>query len=321
MRRHTILFCPSLSTFRAIFAGYSLRIKRPHTTGVKVHYAVCPDATALGGMPWRRFSATALQRQQNDRSDAAAQPQLPGVNLGLRVACPSQQFPATLSDHEPVPPSDPRVLWKEHFCSEKQQPYYHNIATDEVTFQVPNGFVTRFPLFYKRNGFEVDASGAVRRDDSQTNTASESPQGTPASHLSHKQKLAAYGAGGILWYLIVHNLSLISVFSCIYFFNIDLLSIARSYGFHVPLSDRAGPIGGRPSFLKSLLLAIVLNKLLVPVQLLVALASAPRVIHYVQPIAVRMIPKVRQWGGQTYNVVNLLYTIGQLSHHNEQNAR
>lgn len=219
---------------------------------------------------------------------------LPGINLGMRVANPSAQFPATLSDGEPLPQTDPRVEWKEHFCSEKQLPYYHNVRTNEVSFSVPRGFVTRFPRLHERNGQIVDKDGAVFPSKDNTSEAAQDDQldNKPTTGLSPKQKLAAYGAAGMLWYLIVHNLFLACVFSSIYFFHIDLLSLVRSYGFHVAVVDAPKEKKNRPSFWRSLLVAIVLNKLLVPVQVVVTLATAPRVIHILRPIAARVGPQI-----------------------------
>lgn len=225
---------------------------------------------------------------------ASATRVLPGINLGMRVANPSESFPATLSDSEPLPSSDPRVEWKEHFCSEKQLPYYHNVRTNEVSFDVPRGFVTRFPRLHERNGQLVDKHGAVfpSKENLESPSVSEELGDKPTSSLSPKQKLAAYGAAGMLWYLIVHNLFLACVFSCIYFLHIDLLSLVRSYGFHVSIVDAPKEKKNRPSFWRSLLVSIVLNKLLVPVQIVVTLATAPRVIHVLRPIAAKVGPQI-----------------------------
>lgn len=223
---------------------------------------------------------------------------LPGLNLGMRVANPSPQFPATIAHREPTAANDPRVEWKEHFCSEKQAPYYHNLCTNQVSFQIPNGMVTRFPRFYRRSGaHRVDNSGAVFLSHSE----SEVQNANTASNLSPKQKLAAYGAAGVLWYLIIHNIFLAIVFSSIYFFHVDLVSLARRYGFNVPISNPTDSEEKKhPSFWKTVVLAILLNKLLVPVQVVVTLGTAPKVIKYIQPIAVKVGPKLRFfWSNKT----------------------
>lgn len=213
---------------------------------------------------------------------------LPALNLAIRIYRPTSKFPATWSCSEPLSPSDPLSEWKEHFSAEHQRPYYHHVPSNRVSFSIPDGFKTRFPRLYRRQGFHVTEDSTV---------VTKSQESTPVnpstlSNLTLKQKLATYGAAGVIWYLIVHQLSLVVVFSCIYFLNIDLLSCAKKYGFHVPerVERRKGE---RPSFWKSFLLSIVLNKLLAPLHLVITLATAPRVIRLFQPTAMRWKEKLR----------------------------
>lgn len=240
---------------------------------------------------------------------------LPGIDLGLRVSRPSSQFPATLSEGEPLPSTDQRVVWKEHFCSEKGQPYYHNLDTNEVTYAKPQGFVTRFPRWYQQNGIALDHEG-IDAGGKSTGSGSDGcehlgsstarfPQNSgsdvderrtrrASSDLllskSQKKKLATFGAMGLLWYFIVHNLFLVCVFSSMYFLNIDLVGIAHSYGFHVSSNEGKTSETERkrsPSVWKTLITAIVLNKLLVPVQMVVTIGTASKVIPVLQPICRR----------------------------------
>lgn len=239
---------------------------------------------------------------------------LPGVDLAKRVASPDQVFPATWSSDEPLAPDDPRIVWKEHYSLAESRPYYHNVNTNETTTDIPEGFVTRFPQLYRKSGYVVDSNGAVHRsgeagasgspgEPSATGGATAAEGEAAASpagkKLTAKQKLAAYGGGGLLWYLIVHNVVLATIFSLLYFFKVDLIALAKSYGFNVKVkrSEEVEEISRHsnrhPPFFKTLLLAIVLNKLLVPVQLVFTLATAPFLVHRLEPIAVVLLPKCR----------------------------
>lgn len=252
---------------------------------------------------------------------------LPGIDLGLRVCRPSSQFPATLSEGEPLPSNDPRVVWKEHFCSEKGQPYYHNLDTNEVTYAKPPGFVTRFPRWYQQNGIALDHEG-INAGSKSTGSGSNEPEHLDSSTArfrqstasevdergthktssdlflskSQKQRLAAFGAMGLLWYFIVHNLFLICVFSSMYFLKIDLVRIAHSYGFHVSQSEgKISETGEKrsPSVWKTLITAIVLNKLLVPVQMVVTMGTASKVIPVLRPICKRFSARFSMAGNVT----------------------
>lgn len=259
-------------------------------------------------------SGGAISSSFDSASASVTSSVLPGINLGMRVAQPSEQFPATLSEVEPLSPNDPRVVWKEHFCSEKERPYYHNLQTNEVTYTKPHGFVTRFPRWYQRNGVQLgnEKINSVSNNSNENENSADAPH--PHSKITSnqnneytsggsevggvrnfffspsakKKQLAAYGATGLLWYLIVHNVFLACVFSCIYFLNIDLVSLARSYGFHVNSDEGKIPETEkkrRPSVWQTLITAIVLNKLLVPVQILVTIGTASRAIPVLQLIA------------------------------------
>lgn len=232
---------------------------------------------------------------------------LPGVDLATRAVNPSSLFPASWGKDEPLVPSDPRVCWREHYSLDTQRPYYQHVQTMEVTFDIPEGFVTRFPRLYMTNGFRVDERGAVHRitsegnasgaggagDNGSSDTAVKQRGGSGVKSMTLKQKLAAYGAGGLLWYLIIHNISLACVFTCLYVLRIDLISLARSYGFNVKMESADVDPNRRPSFWKTLVLSIVLNKLLVPVQLLFTVTTAPLLVHRLEPFAATLFPKMK----------------------------
>ncbi|EPY28388.1 hypothetical protein STCU_03991 [Strigomonas culicis] len=249
----------------------------------------------------------AVKRQCSTATGAAAaKTVLPGIDLARRAVSPSQAFPTTWSDAEPLAPTDPRILWREHFSLADDKPYYENIKSGEVTFQIPDGFVTRFPMLYQRSGYTIDERGAVHATEGAAASVSGKPDGSTTAagtdpnakkHVTTRQRLAAYGGGGLLWYLIVHNIFLTTIFSCIYFLRIDLVAVARSYGFSVKRSEEVKEVSDvrkRPPFFKTLLLSIVLNKMMVPIQLAFTVATAPLLVKRLEPIAVRLFPKIRQ---------------------------
>ncbi|AIO00934.1 hypothetical protein LPMP_320470 [Leishmania panamensis] len=275
------------------------------------HLHCVRSVSALSSSLWgRRWNSTANSApgqcgEHGLGSDATV---LPGVDLARRAVGPSQEFPATWSEDEPLSPSNPRVYWREHYSLDAGKPYYQNIKTMEVTWDIPEGFVTRFPRLYASNGYRVDERGAVFRP----STTPEAPAaGTPGTtvakeagvkSVSLRQRLATYGAGGLLWYLIIHNISLTCVFACLYVFRIDLIGLARSYGFDVKRSDEvAVNEKKRPPFWKTLVLSIIFNKMLVPLHLLFTVTSAPLLVHRLEPIATSLFPKiagfVRNFGG------------------------
>jgi hypothetical protein len=102
-----------------------------------------------------------------------------------------------------------------------------------------------------------------------------------------KQKLAAYGGGGLILYLIIHNACLLSVFVCIRFLGIDVIGAARSWGFHVKSSENTNVFG-------AFITAVLLNKMLVPLQLFVTILMAPKFVPVLQPLAANLAPKIRK---------------------------
>lgn len=294
----------------------SIRVMRFHViqTACLRSQKCCEHSSSTRGIT-TTFSTNGSSPSFDAGSRTGTSGVLPGIDLGMRVAQPSSEFPATLSEEEPLPANDPRVEWKEHFCSEKERPYYHNLRTNVVVYNKPLGFVTRFPRWYQRNTVHDDLektdpidSGGISTSNGQ---ASSSSIGAPSHQdiangiersgesrvrniffsLTKKKQLAANGATGLLWYLIVHNFFLACVFSSMYFLNIDLVSIARSYGFHVSSDEgksREAEKVNRPSFWKTLITAIVLNKLLVPVQVVVTIGTGSRVIPVLQIITKKL---------------------------------
>ncbi|KAK7199648.1 hypothetical protein NESM_000009900 [Novymonas esmeraldas] len=263
--------------------------------------SVAPLSLLVWGRRWTS-TAGVSPRQSREAAAPAGATVLPGVDLARRAVSPSQEFPATWSEDEPLAPSDPRVHWREHYSLDAEKPYYQNVRTMEVTWKIPDGFVTRFPRLYASSGYRVDANGAVFSSTASTGltppeaaaAATAPAAGAGVKTLTLKQRLAAYGAGGLLWYLIVHNISLAGVFACLYIFRIDLIGLARSYGFDVKRSDEVVVSEKkRPPFWKTFVLSIILNKMLVPLHLLVTVTSAPLLVPRLEPIARSLFPKMK----------------------------
>ncbi|CCW70544.1 unnamed protein product [Phytomonas sp. Hart1] len=226
---------------------------------------------------------------------------LPGLELARQAVGPIQFSSTKNNEDESVSSFDPLIYWREYYSLEHAKPYYHNIQTNETTFQIPKGFPTQFPLYYSKNGFNVDGHGVVHHLSKSTTTEGNgngSNTQNGSSGLSLRQKLAAYGAGGVLLYLIIHNISFVVVFTCIYFFHMDLPGLARSYGFNI--SDKKndtveGKKNERSPFLRTLLLSIVLNKILIPFHLALTIGAAPFLVHRLEPIAMRFIPRSKSF--------------------------
>ncbi|ORC92536.1 uncharacterized protein TM35_000032890 [Trypanosoma theileri] len=249
---------------------------------------------------------------------------LPAVDLAYRIVCPSLKFPATSTGKKVTGYRDPCVFWREYYSFDRSMPYYHHLPTNVITFEVPNGFLTRFPLFYRRRGFFVNSEnrvfsksttenrgssgenssgGAEGNNSSMPPSGDGKPSSSSGTSLTLKQKLAAYGGGGLLLYLIVHNVLLACIFFSLYFLHIDLVGIARSYGFSIRSDkvtsdtlDDANITSTEkkyPSFWATLGISIVLNKLLVPIELAVTLMMAPVLVPRLQPFASRVIPRIK----------------------------
>mmetsp|Transcript_36198 Transcript_36198/g.42309 ORF Transcript_36198/g.42309 Transcript_36198/m.42309 type:complete len:247 (-) Transcript_36198:256-996(-) len=128
-----------------------------------------------------------------------------------------------------------------------------------------------------------------------------------SSPLTLKQKLALYGSGGLLLYIIIHDIFLFFIFTGMYVMGLDLVGVATSYGFNVIHAHDDSPSEGtattaegtnaegkKPSFFATLLTALVLTKLFAPIQLPLTLLLAPRFVPLLEPFANRVIPKIKR---------------------------
>jgi hypothetical protein len=193
-----------------------------------------------------------------------------------------------------VSTSDSAVEWREYWSLEDEKPYYHNLKTHIVTWDVPEGFPTRFLSHHNFNSnLKVDSDGRVRAPDKDS-------KAVPGASLSLKQKLALYGSGGLMLYLIIHNICLTCVFVSIYFLEWDLVGVAQSYGFNIKKSHSAeggaeGDTKRKGSFLGTFVTAVLLNKMTVPLQVAATLMLAPRFVPLLTPFANKVVPVVRAW--------------------------
>ncbi|ESL07848.1 hypothetical protein TRSC58_04459 [Trypanosoma rangeli SC58] len=280
-----------------------------------VHFPLrCISLRHIGSFAKVKCGAGKAFVNQDYASGATA---LPAVNLALRVISPCREFPATQVGVELPDHCDPCVLWREYYSFDHCRPYYHNLLTNTTTFEPPPGFMTRFALFYRRQGRYVDGETRVYQQvtaegsGGSDKSAPEGPGGEGGTgdppgeggSLTTKQKLAAYGGGGLLLYLIVHNILLACIFFSLYFLHVDLVGVARSYGFRVGSDKTESGHGDNdavdtrksPSFWATLGVSVVLNKLLVPLEVAATLMMAPVLVPRLQPFAARIIPRIKSF--------------------------
>lgn len=241
------------------------------------------------------------------------------------LVAPSLAHPATAGA---TSEDDPRVQWREHWDATTRKPYYENLVTREVTFDIPEAFPTRFGAFWVGKGFNVlenivqpkegsaGAEGSTPRAAASTSASAGSsdassstvktqmrqfsttrrangvappPEGTDPAKMTMKQRIGLYGTAGLVLYLIIHNILLACIFITLYVFEVDLVSIARGWGYelkflpggkHTPKeeSEEAAAveeISNDPSIIATFITAVALCKLVVPFQLTITLALCP----------------------------------------------
>ena len=199
------------------------------------------------------------------------------LERAMSLTRPSVRHPATAPKAgEQLEDTDPRVCWREYWDVAAQRPYYHNLTTNEVVPNPPEGMPTRFGKHWVTKGYNVDDLGHVREptpEDLQKNAHSKGMKG----------KLAMYGAGGLLLYLIIHNICLAIVFSALYVFDVDLLTLAKDYGLGFSKEDKKE--ANKKTLIGTFITAVAFNKMFVPVQLLATLAMAPFLAARLTPFA------------------------------------
>jgi hypothetical protein len=194
----------------------------------------------------------------------------------MSLTRPSVRHPATPPKAgEQLEDTDPRVCWREYWDFADHRPYYHNLITNEVLPNPPEGMPTRFGKHWVKSGYNVDEAGHVRQP---------TPEETSkTAHKGMKGKLAMYGAGGLLLYLIIHNICLAIVFGALYVFDVDLLTLAKDYGFGFNKEEKKEAT--KKTFIGTFITAVAFNKMFVPVQLVTTLAMAPFLAARLTPFA------------------------------------
>lgn len=262
----------------------------------------------------------------------------PGIiEAAIRLTNPTAHHPATGEYAAPtntstgipedstataVPTTDPHVFWREHWDLDTRRPYYHQLQTNELTWEKPVGFNTRFNFYFDRI-YEEYRSGhraeehlanpppevpraekvpkpaviAEKPVDALATTDAEAkgekpvapfddqPSQAPVAGRSFKDRLKDYGAPGFALYLIIHFTSLGCVFLIMYN-GVDLSGIARSAGF-----DIASPAASGGGVAAVMIVAVAVNKMFNPLQLLLTIALAPKLVPVIRRTFVRFYSK------------------------------
>jgi len=145
-------------------------------------------------------------------------------------------------------------LWREHWDGNTQRPYYHNIKTHEVQWAKPEGVESLYPDYYAKN----PEGGTATLGTTATSSSSSGPAWFAA--------VTKYGPGGLALYLVIHFSSLACVFALL-LLGVDFSAVAVWLNITMPS-------GG--SYVALWAIAIALNKVFVPVQIMLTGLMAPR---------------------------------------------
>src|SRR5262245_29362923 len=75
------------------------------------------------------------------------------LDAAMSLTSPTAENPATSpKSGQTQHPDDSNVVWREYWDIPTRRPYYHNLITSEVTWQMPDKFPTRFEGYYDRYG-------------------------------------------------------------------------------------------------------------------------------------------------------------------------
>lgn len=194
------------------------------------------------------------------------------LEQAMRITSPSAKHPATetLASSEGKggktinEESNPANVWREHWDVEFERPYYHNLVTNEVRTTLPEGFPTRFLFYYQKH------KGGVVHEPSDAHKV---PQHATRAK-SMKERIKDYGMAGLLLYGVIHFGMLGIIFGTMVA-GVDVQGAMRRIGIDVGASLRSKD--GKPSMWKLWLLAVVINKVFAPLQVLATISLAPRV--------------------------------------------
>lgn len=187
------------------------------------------------------------------------------TEAAARITRPSAEHPATGEANPPA--GSPAVQWREHWDLMERKPYYHNLITHQTTWAMPAGFPTRFGRYYSRLKEEHDRAG-LNTDEHINAMHVAQTTAVPLPQRSLRDQLMDYGPSGFALYGLIHFVGFVGCFVLL-FWGVDLAAIARSFGYDTaPVSNSStGAI---------FLAAVAVNKLFVPVHIVMTLALAPR---------------------------------------------
>lgn len=202
------------------------------------------------------------------------------LEQAMRITGPCPEHPATGS---PIAADDlsashppPTLHWREHWDPQARKPFYHNLVSNEVTWDVPSTFPTRFGWHYDRceledpQLFSTTAAGRAR------NALGSDALGTAAvarKPLTWKERIYNYGTAGLIVYGVVH-FGMLAIIIGIIWMGVDLSAVARQLGFNVQ--------PGATSIMATVVVGIAVNKIFVPIQVGLTIYLAPRCAPYLR---------------------------------------
>jgi hypothetical protein len=188
------------------------------------------------------------------------------MDAAQRLIDPTAKHPATGAEAA-ANSADPRVLWREHWDLLERKPYYHNLITNVTSWDMPSGFPTRFARYYARLKEEADRVGIDTPEHARAKRVAE-VSGSELPKRTLQDRLQDYGPSGVALYTIIHFVGFISAFALLWY-GVDVGAVARKFGFDV--SPTTGASKGT-----IFLGAVAINKVMVPFQILLTIALAPR---------------------------------------------
>ena len=208
-----------------------------------------------------------------------------------RLVNPTHAAPAT-GDAVPLEDkTNPRVEWREHWDHYHRRPFYHNLVSNEVAWEMPLGFPSRFNSYYRVLATEDPTAAAKQGVSVVENPVTGKPvptspkeSGTVVQTLTLRQKIKQYGGVGFILYGVLH-FGWMSVLFVIIWLGLDVTKIVRALGF--PLDEQKGK-----SVTATLVAAVALNKLFVPFQLAGTAYLAPRLAPHMRKFWTRAMNSI-----------------------------
>lgn len=211
----------------------------------------------------------------------------------MRLADTGPKYPASGdAPNNNNPDEDPLVYWREYWDHESKRPYYHNLKTNKVSWTIPSRFPSRFLDYYQRlneeaslghktvdhlNAQQVQKEHTIRLGEKGTDSATALATDAKLANRSLKDRIKDYGPAGFILYGTIHFLSLCVVYTAM-MFGVDVAKLARSFGFDIEKQDKKT----KGSLVGMWLLAIAVNKIFVPIHVMMTVALAPQFVPVVR---------------------------------------